>query len=88
MGVLRYTPSNSPEKLEPFEEYALVDGLEFTKCGLFFPATPPPVTYLEYIFLLEGYKVHYEELHGSVYSPAFDAGIQELNKMDGSNVGR
>lgn len=84
MGVLRYKPITSPDKLDPYEEYALIDGLDFIKKGLSFPTDAKPITHLEHVFLVEAYKVHYEATHGSIYSEEFEKGMQELKNTGGT----
>lgn len=81
MGLARHKPNNPPEKITPLEQYALVESLSFFRSGAVFPKTVSPVTYLQYLFLLEGYKVYYAEKTGTVYSPEFEKGMQELNKV-------
>lgn len=80
MELTRHKPRNSPEKITPFEQYVLVEALSFFQAGAIFPEPAPSVTYLQYLFLLEGYKVYYEEKTGSVYSPEFEKSMQELSK--------
>lgn len=80
MELARHKPGSSPDKLTPFEHYVMVDALSFFKAGAVFPKPALPVTYLQYLFLLEGYKVYYAEKTGSVYSPEFEKGMQELNR--------
>lgn len=81
MELARHKPNNSPDKLTPFEKYVLVEALSFFKAGAIFPKPAPPITYLQYLFLLEGYKVYYAEKTGSVYSPEFEEGMQQLNRV-------
>lgn len=80
MELARHKPHSKPEDITPFEQYVLADALSFFKAGAVFPKPVVPMTYLEYLFLLEGYKVYYEEKTGTVYSPEFERGIKELSK--------
>lgn len=81
VGLARYKPRNEPEKITPFEQYVLVDALSFFMSGTVFPQPAPPVTYLQYLFILEGYKVYHEGNVESIYGPTFEAGMKGLSKV-------
>ena len=81
MGLLRTPVRSKPEEISSFEKYALVDALEFFKQGLRFPYSAGPITYLQYLFLLEGYKNYYEDKLGSIQSNAFEQGMNELGSV-------
>jgi len=86
--LVRLPIRNEPENLTPFEQYVLMDAFFFFKTGMVFPSSSEPVTYLEYVFLLEAYKVYYEEQHTSISGPMFEQSMKQVDNIGGANVSR
>ena len=70
------------------ENFLLIDAYNFIRQASSFPDQPTDITYIEFLFLLEGYRLVYEKNRDSVYGSQFEAGIQELNKPGEMNVRR
>ena len=81
MELTRIPLRSEPEKITPFEQHVLMDAFHFFRSGMGFPNPPEPVTYLQYIFLLEAYKVYYETRVSSIHGEAFEKGMSQLDNM-------
>ena len=86
--LVRIPVRNEPEKLTSFEQYVLIDALSFFKAGMSFPERAEPITYLEYMYLKESYKLYYMERQHSIHGPVFEEGMRQVDTMGGLNVSR
>lgn len=65
------------------DKYVLIEAYETVRRALIYPEQPTELTYVEFLFLLDGYSNHYSQQADSVYSPQFEKGMRELNNRGG-----